>query len=210
MARTRVIVAGVRNEDELFAAADEGVDAVGFELTPGMPRAMDPEAAAELMALLPPLVSAVGVYRDPDPDAFAEAEQVCPAPYTELGGEESERLVRACGPDVIKRVEYDASTITAEVERWGGLDEVAAILIDRGEGGRGAAEDWAVLGPVVEQSPKPVVLAGALLPDNVAAAIRSCRPWAVRVSATLVDDAGSLSTRLVAAFCRAVRRADAG
>lgn len=207
MSRTRVKVCGIRTEDALFAAADEGADAVGFMFVKDSPRYIEPEAAADLLGLLPTFVSSVAVYADPDPDAFAEAEQTCPATYTQLHGAEDVRLVRACGPDVIKAVRFDPATIAQEMARWGEVDEVSAILVDGSAGGLGVAFDWTLLAPHIDACPKPVILAGGLMPDNVAAAIRACRPWGVDVSSGVERERGVKDAGLIAAFCEAVRRA---
>jgi len=210
MSRTRVKICGISTEDALFAAADEGADAVGFMFVKDSPRYIDPEEAADLLGLLPTFVSAVAVHADPDPDAFAEIEQTCPAAYTQLHGSEDTRLVRACGPDVIKAIRFDEATIAGELATWGELDEVSAILVDGSAGGKGIAFDWSLLAPHIETCPKPVILAGGLMPDNVSAAIRACRPWGVDVSSGVESERGVKDARLIAAFCKAVRKADAG
>ncbi len=60
-----------------------------------------------------------------------------------------------------------------------------------GIGASGRAHDWRISRAIVEQSPIPVILAGGLGPDNVAAAIRAVRPWGVdsltRTNHPLVD-----------------------
>lgn len=43
----------------------------------------------------------------------------------------------------------------------------------------GKTHDWAVSRAIVEQCQTPVILAGGLNPENVAAAISAVRPWAV-------------------------------
>jgi phosphoribosylanthranilate isomerase len=43
----------------------------------------------------------------------------------------------------------------------------------------GKTHDWAVSRAIVEQCQSPVILAGGLNPDNVAASIEAVRPWAV-------------------------------
>jgi len=43
----------------------------------------------------------------------------------------------------------------------------------------GKVHDWAISKKIVEQCKKPVILAGGLNPDNVAAAIKAVQPWGV-------------------------------
>ncbi|CAG0994840.1 phosphoribosylanthranilate isomerase [Phycisphaerales bacterium] len=208
MARTRVKVCGIRTEDALFAAADSGADAVGFMFVKTSPRYLPPEEAYGLMSLLPPLVSAVGVFADPTPDEFGDAEEVCPAHFTQLHGQENEKLVKACGPDVIKAVKFDPETIGRDLDRWGACDDVAAILVDGSSGGLGEVFDWARLASLVEACSKPIILAGGLNAGNVAAAIREVRPYGVDVSSGVERVRGEKDPALIEAFCDAVREAD--
>lgn len=210
MARTRIKICGVRTEDALFAAADEGADAVGFMFVRSSPRYIEPEAAYELLRLLPPWVSTVGVFADHSADEFSDIEEVCPTGYAQLHGREDAKLVRACGPDVIKAVRFNPATIRAELDAWGVMDEVAAVLVDGSTGGLGEALDWKALAPFVESCAKPVILAGGLNPTNVAEAIRACRPWGVDVSSGVEQERGVKDPALIEAFCRAVQEADRG
>jgi phosphoribosylanthranilate isomerase len=206
--RTRIKICGIRTEEALFAAVDEGADAVGFMFVESSPRYIDPGEAAGLMSLLSPFVSAVGVFADPDPGEFAEIEQVCPTHLTQLHGSEDERVVKACGPDIIKAVRFDPRTIGRDLDRWGACEDIGAILVDGSAGGAGETFDWTILAPLVEQCAKPVILAGGLTPGNVGEAIRVVRPYGVDVSSGVERSRGEKDPRLIAAFCRAVREAD--
>lgn len=205
--RTRIKICGIRTDDALLAAADEGADAVGFVFIPESPGFIDPEEAFALSALLPPFVSAVGVFADPAADAFAEIEQVCPTAYTQLDGLEDPRLVKAVGPDIIKTVRFDERTIRDELLRWDASDGVAAILVHAAQ-----PADWSTLPPLVDDIHKPIIIRGGLTPANVEAAIRAARPYAVDVSDGVErgggGGGGEKDPDLIAAFCRAVRRAD--
>jgi phosphoribosylanthranilate isomerase len=208
MARTRIKICGIRTEEALFAAADAGADAVGFMFVKTSPRYIDPEEAFDLMSLLPPLVSAVGVHANPTADAFSDIEELCPAVYTQLHGQEEPKVVKACGPDVIKAIRFDAATIASDLEKWGAMDEVCAILVDGSAGGEGTAFDWSLLAPHIESCAKPVIIAGGLTPSNVGQAIRAARPFGVDVSSGVESEKGVKDTALIEAFCHAVQEAD--
>lgn len=208
MPRTRIKICGIRDEDTLYAASDEGADAVGFMFVESSPRFIRPEAAAELLSLLPPFVSAVGVFANPTMDHFADIEEICPTPFSQLHGQEEGRLVRACGPDVIKAVKYEAGTIADTIAGWEQLDEVGAILVDGSAGGEGVAFEWAALASIIENCSKPIIIAGGLTPQNVGTAIRACRPFGVDVSSGVETSKGVKDAHLIEAFCAAVREAD--
>jgi len=62
--RTRVKICGITDEEGLFAAAEAGADALGFNFHPKSRRFIEPDEAFELIALLPPFVSTVGLFVD--------------------------------------------------------------------------------------------------------------------------------------------------
>lgn len=210
MARTRIKICGIKDEDALYAAIDAGADAVGFVFVESSPRYVRPEAAFDLMGLLTPLVVSVGVLENADEDAFAQIEQICPVHHVQLHGSETPEVVEACGPDVIKAVRFGSATFEQDLARWEIDQNVAAILIDAPVGGSGQAIDWRAVAPLTERLSKPVFLAGGLTPQNVAEAIRTVRPYAVDVSSGVERERGVKDAGLIEAFCAAVQRADLG
>lgn len=208
MARTRVKICGIRNEDALLAAAESGADAVGFMFVEDSPRYVDPEVAFDLGTMLPPFIATVAVVADPDADSFGDLEQSCPTSHVQLHGNESDRIVKSCGPDVIKAVRFNPDTIAQELAHWDDDENVFAILVDGSAGGAGVSFDWSLLRPHMENCGKPIILAGGLTPDNVGDAIRSLRPYGVDVSSGVERGKGIKDPALIEAFCAAVRRAD--
>lgn len=210
MARTRIKICGIRDVDAARAAVESGADALGFMFVKSSPRYIVPESAWEILSALPPLVSTVGVFADAPVDQFCDVEEVCPTNYVQLHGRESEAVVRRCGPNVIKAVKFDAATIEEELRRWEAVEEVEAVLVDGSEGGQGKAFDWDVMGPLADRAEVPIILAGGLTPENVGAAIRAVRPFAVDVSSGVEREKGVKDPGLIEAFCDAVREADRG
>lgn len=206
MARTRIKICGITDADTAFAAIEAGADAIGFVFVRSSPRYIKPELAAEIMSSLPPLISTVGVFMNHSIEAFLDFEETCPTTHTQLHGNEEEKLVKQCAP-VIRAIRFDPETIAAEMQRWT-MDEVEAFLIDGPVAGSGEAFDWEALAPHLENSPREVFLAGGLTPENVGAAIRACRPFAVDVSSGVEKERGVKDHDLIRAFCEEVRRAD--
>ncbi|MFK7882573.1 MAG: N-(5'-phosphoribosyl)anthranilate isomerase [Phycisphaerales bacterium] len=209
--RTRIKVCGITNPEDAAAAVEFGADALGFIFVEDTPRYIEPEEAAAIMHALPPFVSAVGVVRDLDVDAFCELEQLCPCPLMQLHGKEPEKTVAMCGPGVVKAFRYDSSTIRSQLDRWAKVDEVDALLVDGSDGGAGEAFDWNELaGHLEDYEEKPIIVAGGLGPGNVADAIRALRPYAVDVSSGVEAVPGRKDHEKLAGFIDAVRRADLG
>ena len=207
MSRTRIKICGIRDEDNALVAADAGADAIGFIFVRSSPRYIEPLAAADIMSVLPPMVTTVGVFMDTPAEAFSDVEEDCPTHYSQLHGSEAETLVNQCSP-VIKGVKFLLESLAAELERWENCDAVEAILIDSPVPGSGSSFNWEMLVPFVRELSKPVFLAGGLTPENVGDAIRIVRPYGVDVSSGVERERGIKDPDLIEAFCEAVRDAD--
>lgn len=209
MARTRVKICGVRDEDSALCAAESGADAVGLVFVKASPRYVDPGRAWEIASYLPPFVSTVGLFVNQKAADIEAVRGACPFDFCQLHGQESEPVVRECGPMVIKAIQFDPLTIETELRRWSRFSEIGALLIDGSAGGEGRALDWNVLAEVQDASDHPLILAGGLTPENVGEAIRIVQPWGVDVSSGVERERGVKDPQLIAEFCRAVREADA-
>lgn len=206
MARTRIKICGIRDEDGRRAAVKAGADAVGFVLAEGSPRTVAFGKAAALATGLPPFVTPVAVVRDQPMEALLD----WPFATMQLHGAEDEAYVNVLNearPDavIIRAIAFDPGSM----ERWAGVDAVDAILVDAPTPGSGEAFDHAPLAAIAAEYAKPIILAGGLSPETVAAAIRAVRPWAVDVSSGVEREKGVKDPSKMAAFCEAVRAVDA-
>ena len=212
MHRTRIKICGITTEHAARAAVNAGADAVGFVFVEHSPRFITPDKAFAIMGSLPPFVSTVGVFQDCPIDDFLDIEAQCPTDLSQLHGSESENLVRDCGPGIIRGIRFDPDTIAADLKRWDALEEVAAILVDGSEGGKGEAFDWLqLIEPMqhITTPTTPIILAGGLTPDNVHSAIEALHPYGVDVSSSVESAPGIKDPAKITAFCQAVHQADA-
>jgi phosphoribosylanthranilate isomerase len=213
----RVKICGVATLPDAMAAVRAGADAVGFLVGPVHPttsRFITAEAAGEIVAGLPPFCSPVLVTHLPDADAIVAAARVARVTTIQLHGD--------CVPDTARRLRHDlpgvkvltvlhvAAGVTAERARpWG--DVVDGFVFDTADaatgqvGGTGRTHDWGLSRALREAIPKPVILAGGLRPENVAAAVRAVRPFAVDVNSGVSRPDGSKDPERMEAFVRAVR-----
>jgi len=59
---TRIKFCGITRQSDAMDAATLGVDALGFVFYPPSPRFIQPAKAAQIIAALPPFVTAVGLF----------------------------------------------------------------------------------------------------------------------------------------------------
>lgn len=161
-------------------AAAAGADAVGLNFHPSSPRSVRPAQAAAIVAALPPFVAAVGVFVDPRPDLVAAVLDAVPLASLQFHGNESAAFCRSFRVPYIKAAavgaEFRFQALSAD------FPDAEALLLDAWapdrRGGTGNTFDWARW----PRAERPLILAGGLRPDNVAAAIAATWPYAVDVA----------------------------
>ncbi|MBI3751553.1 MAG: tryptophan synthase subunit beta [Chloroflexi bacterium] len=187
--RPIVKICGVRDTEGVTAALAAGADAIGLNLVPGTPRALDLGEAGRLAAIVReqataagrPSIVAVTVDRSAaDLDRVAEALD-CDA--IQLSGDEPPALTAASPRPAWKVLHVPAATALT------GAELAAVIALGRAHleagaerlmldaaggthpGGTGLRLDAATVAAIAREL--PIVLAGGLDPSNVGGAVRS-------------------------------------
>ena len=203
MRRTRVKICGITRPEHARAAARAGADAIGLMFYAPSPRYVAPDRAREICAALPPLVSVVGVFVNPEPHHVETVVEGLPVDLLQFHGEESPELCAGAGKPYVKAVRVrTGADIAQAAARYPGA---RALLLDAHHdalwGGTGTRFDWDV---VPQDVGCPVVLAGGLTPENVAGAIRRVRPFAVDVSGGVESAPGQKDVRSMERFMKEV------
>ena len=87
--RTRVKICGITRLDDALAAASAGADAIGLMFWPGTPRSrLACAGARDRRPRLPPFVSVVGLFVDPEPEAVRAALAAVPLDLLQFHGSE--------------------------------------------------------------------------------------------------------------------------
>jgi phosphoribosylanthranilate isomerase len=190
---TRVKICGLTREADRDAAIAAGADALGFtvDVPVDTPREISAERAVELVADVPPFVTAVLVTM---PDSVDRALEL-----VETVEPDAVQIHSSLSPDALatlsERVEVPVLAAVGAAD-----DDVAeyaavadALVVDsvdeQGAGGTGETHDWERTAELVGDLDVPIVLAGGLTPENVTAAVAAVEPFAVDV-ASGVEAAG--------------------
>lgn len=179
--RTRVKICGITRPEDGLAAARAGADAIGLVFYAPSPRYVTIEQAQQVVAALPPFVSVVGLFVDATAEQLKETLSAVSIDLLQFHGKESPEACRGWGRPYIKALRMkDDMNIQQAAEDYA---DAAGLLLDSYQpgvpGGTGQTFDWS---RIPSQVDKPIILAGGLTPDNVAAAIQEVRPYAVDVS----------------------------
>ena len=199
----RVKICGNVTLKDTMAAVEAGADAVGFVFYARSPRVVSPKAVAAIVSHLPPLVMAVGVFVNENPDVVSQIMADCGLPYAQLHGEESPQYCAELKLPVLKGIRVRSREDLAMLS----LYRVKAILLDAYVegvvGGTGTTFDWALA--VEAKAWGPIILAGGLTPDNVVEAIRHVQPYGVDVSSGVEAAPGVKDHTKVRAFVKSVK-----
>ena len=189
--------------EDVTAAAELGVDAVGLVFYPDSPRKLGVEQARALAAGLPAFVTVTALFMDPDAETVREVLSRTRADVLQFHGGESAEFCRSFGRPYIKAVPMGSRVDLAEYARHHA--QAAALLLDSHvagqKGGTGVSFDWSAV-PKLE-GPR-LILAGGLNSGNVAAAIRAVRPYGVDVSSGVERTPGIKDRDKMAAFVHEV------
>ena len=209
MRRTRVKICGITRPEHARAAADVGTDAIGLMFYEPSPRYVTRERAREVCAALPPLISVVGVFVNPEPREVEVVVEDLPIDMLQFHGDEPPDLCAKAGKPYLKAVRV--RTRDDIVRASARYSDARALLLDAHHdalwGGTGTQFDWNMVPDDVNH---PIVLAGGLTPENVADAIRLVRPFAVDVSGGVESAPGVKDARSMEQFLKEVASAGPG
>lgn len=211
-------VAGVRDLDEARLLMDCGVRHLGFplRLPVNAEDLSEAEAATIIRAIRPPCFGVAITYQDAADDV-ARFMDYLGAAIVQLHGDISPgelRKLRQLRPGlrIIKSLVVGEHTEPELAAMARGLGEfVDAFITDTfdpesgASGATGKTHDWQISRRLVEVSPKPLILAGGLTPQNVREAIRAVRPAGVDVHTGVEDPSGRKDADKVRRFVAEAR-----
>ncbi|MFX0573004.1 phosphoribosylanthranilate isomerase [Nocardia nepalensis] len=218
----RTKVCGIRSADDLRTAVSSGADAVGFicGITHVSEDALDAAQAAQLAALTPAFVTRVLVTHLEDAAAIVDLADRIGVDAIQVHGLVPVATVRqvrnaARGRQVIAAVHVTGPEAIDTARRL--APNCDAVLLDSRTadrlGGTGRTHDWSISAAIADalrELGRPVILAGGLTPENVAAAIHAVRPYAVDVNSGVENATGDKQPDACATFISTAHRASIG
>jgi|YNPMSStandDraft_1061717.scaffolds.fasta_scaffold01235_9 phosphoribosylanthranilate isomerase len=212
-AMINVKICGVRTCDHALTAVDAGADMIGLVFAPSR-RRIDPADAAVIAEAVRAaaddrrrLVSLIGVFVNEDVTRIREIAALCSLDGIQLSGDEPVAYATDLAPFlVIKAIRFDNSAHERDWlnEEWAHVRLLVDAHVPGSYGGAGVVADWDRAADLARQ--RPLLLAGGLTPENVAAAIQRVRPWGVDVSSG-VESNGVKDHQKIRAFVAAARAA---
>ena len=210
----RIKICGITRPQDAVIAAVAGADAIGLVFAKS-PRQVSLRQAREIVAVLPPFVSVVGVFVNARSATVIRTAAEVGLSEVQLHGDESPAFVgKLWGLRAVKALRVRDRAFAEQVGAFRDAG-IGGILLDafsaESRGGSGRRFDWDLVSGVREagalDDAPPLILAGGLTPENVRAGIRRLHPWGVDVSSGVEDEPGIKSAEKIGRFIAAVRSA---
>jgi phosphoribosylanthranilate isomerase len=214
-----VQVAGISGKAEAEMLVECGVDFLGFPLGLDVHNEdISEEGAGEIIrSLLPPHFGVLITYLSTAHDITSLCETLG-ASIVQLHGQVAPaELVRIREARPGLRILKSIVIHEGEENPTGAIDEMSALvdafIIDTfdpatgASGATGKTHDWRLSRRIAEYSPRPVILAGGLTPENVGDAIRQVGPAGVDVHTGVENADGDKDRGRVQAFVARAREA---
>ncbi|MEX1224862.1 MAG: phosphoribosylanthranilate isomerase [Pirellulales bacterium] len=211
-----VKICGVTRADQVAAIRAAGADAIGLNFYADSPRCVSTESAGKITAACGDLLK-VGVFVNHSAASIRERFDALPLDLIQLHGDEPPQLLAELGDrPVMKAFRFGRDGMAPVVkflETCRVLHSMPRlILLDAhvpGEyGGSGAVADWdRIAADRSELGELPLILAGGLTGDNVAAAIAAVQPTGVDTASGVESLPGVKDVGKLQSFCSAARQA---
>jgi phosphoribosylanthranilate isomerase len=185
-------VAGIIDQAEADMIIEEGADWLGFALRlPAKNEDLSEAEAAAIVDVIQPKNKGVIITYLTDADEVKEFCAQIGVDAIQLHGD-----VTPAELSKLRSIAPDLYILKSLVVKSDNIDELARIVEDSAEwvdmfitdtfnpatgakGATGLVHDWGISAELVNLSPRPLMLAGGLNPENVAEAIEQVRPAAV-------------------------------
>ena len=199
----RIKICGITSVADAQQVASAGADAIGLVFYEKSPRAVSIEQAADIAQSVGPYVTVVGLFVNADAQTVHSVLQQVPIHVLQFHGDEAPDFCEQFARPWYRAIRMSPKLQPAEeMARFNGA---AGYLFDAWDnstyGGTGTVFDW----QRVPQSTRPIVLAGGLNSDNVAAAITTVQPYGVDVSGGVELAPGQKCPQKVRQFIQTVK-----
>lgn len=198
-------ICGITRPEDALLAVRLGVDAIGLVFYEPSPRSVSIAQAQTVCRALPPFVSVVALFVNPDREYVNEVIDSVPITLLQFHGDETSAFCESFSRPYIKAIRVRGSECFSKAEReFASAQGILADTYKAGvQGGTGESFDWSLL---PAERNKALILAGGLNPLNVRNAIADVSPFAVDVSGGVEESKGVKSPSLIENFLREVSR----
>lgn len=212
--RVRVKICGLTNLDDVQCAVRAGADAIGLVFYAPSARAVSLEQAKRLRAAVPAFVDVVTLFVNAAPEQVQTVIDQVQPDLLQFHGDESPDYCAGFNHRYLRAFRLGApglATAADVLKVCRTYAQASAWLFDSdspGYGGSGTPADATLLRDLwAAPDNRPLILAGGLSAQTIAASVQALHPYAVDVSSGVESEPGVKSAEKIAAFMRALRQA---
>ena len=197
---TEVKISGLTNKDDALAALDAGADYLGFVLYAESPRGITVSAMTRILAGLALPFRAIGVFVNASRDTVERAAVDNGLYAVQLHGDEAPESFAGLPVPMWRAVRLRGGQARPAPETWAAERYVVDSAVPGLYGGTGVPADWSRAAQLARRH--SIMLAGGLVPENVAEAIRAVRPRGVDVASGVEQAPGKKDLARLKDFVR--------
>ncbi len=193
MTQTKIKLCGFKTIDDVRAASQLPIDAIGFILVPGRKRTVSAKSLPALVESVPAAVDSVGVFLNPTQQEVSRWLEQAPLTAIQLHGNESPDLCawikERYSVKVIKTFHPTQHPDVQQMREYRSVIDLA--LLDHARGGTGTSYNWRMIPPyqaIFRDMGLPLWIAGGLTPENVEELIELTEPDGIDVSSGIEQD----------------------
>jgi phosphoribosylanthranilate isomerase len=196
----QIKICGVTSLQDAGLVVDAGADALGLIYASSV-RQVVGDAASDIVERYADQLWCVGVFRNQEDPEIVRIVERDGLRVVQLHDPASEHLLDALalrGVKVIRAVTAHAPSLNPRES-----EAVVAVIVDSAQPGSGVANDWEQVTSLHFEV--PVIVAGGINPETVAAVITATRPWGVDVASGVEILHGVKDPAKVASFVSRAR-----
>ncbi|GAA0395963.1 phosphoribosylanthranilate isomerase [Cocleimonas flava] len=206
--RTRVKICGITSVEAAQHVCASGADSIGLVFYEKSPRNVSIETATEIYASLPPFVTCVGLFLDPDIEFVETVLANVGLDLLQFHGSETPDFCQSFPRPYIKAIGMESVETEDDFKKLADQYTTAkGFLVDSHAtgkaGGTGKTFDWS---HVPQNYAKPIILAGGLNPNNVADAMQACNVYGIDLSSGVESQPGIKDKQKITQLMKEVQR----
>lgn len=206
----KVKICGITSLEDAQLAAAFGAEMLGFNFYLKSKRYVLPEKVRGFVEHIDDSIIKVGVFVNPSVEEIAAVRTTADLDAIQLHGDETTdfiaKLREKMDVRIIKAVRVGTEIDLDAIRAFGADDLLLDAFSPAEYGGTGRTFDWKIIGNSPDLRAN-LFLAGGLIPDNVAEAIRTVRPYAVDVASGVESSPGKKDPKKLEAFIRNAKNA---
>jgi phosphoribosylanthranilate isomerase len=206
----QVKICGVTNLEDARCCAEAGADAIGLNFYPPSPRCVGVDVARRIALEMPATMTKVGVFVNASRDEMLRTCDRVGLDAIQLHGDETPQMMaELAGRQLVKAFRCGSNDVRPLAEFLRRCEDLGCrpdgVLIDACQpsafGGTGQTANWSLVRDLSRLLLDiPIILAGGLRPENVAAAIEATHPAAVDTASGVESEPGRKDPQRVRAF----------